>query len=111
LAWRNYNHNTTQKPVIFQFRQEVPLILVDLKNYNEITDQTLYVILDNKQYRTAVTKWQRYQEQRRSWTNRDMQNNTLTTFKRYIRWVEQARWQLINTYIAEMLHNQLGKCD
>ncbi len=61
-------------------------LLVDLKNYNEITDQTPYVILDDRQYRTAVKKWQRYQEQRRPWKNRDMQNNTLTTFKRYRRW-------------------------
>jgi len=63
-------------------------LLVDLKDYNKMTDQTPYVVLDDKHYRTAVNKWQRYQRQKKAWTNRDMQNNTLTTFKRYLRWAD-----------------------
>lgn len=30
--------------------------LVDLKNYNEMTDQIPYVVLDDRQYRTSVKK-------------------------------------------------------
>jgi integrase len=44
------------------------------------------VVLDDRQYRTAVKKRQRYQEQKKPLTNRDMKNNILTTFKRYLRW-------------------------
>jgi len=61
-------------------------LLVDLKSYNEVTDQAPYVSLNEQQYHTAVNKRQRYQQQGKPWTNRDMQNNALTTFKRHVRW-------------------------
>jgi len=63
-------------------------ILADLKGYNDMTDETPYVALDGGQYRTAVAKWQRFRETKTAWRNQDMQNNTLTTFKRRIRQAE-----------------------
>lgn len=63
-------------------------LLVDLKSYNDATDQTPYVALTEQQHQTAVKKWKEYQQQKRGWVNRDMQNNTLTTFKRHVRWAE-----------------------
>ncbi len=61
-------------------------LLLDLKAYNDLTDQTPYVALTEAQYKTAVRKWQRYQEEKREWKSRDMQNNTLNTFKRHAAW-------------------------
>jgi integrase len=62
-------------------------LLVDLKTYNKATDQTPYIALDEGQYSTVLAKWKKYQEQERDdWANRDMQNNTLVTFKRHLRW-------------------------
>jgi len=61
-------------------------LLLDLKAYNEITDQTPYVVLDRRQYQTALAKWRRHQAEKRPWQNHHMQNNTLVTFKRHVRW-------------------------
>lgn len=44
-----------------------------------------YVVLTGREHHTVRDKWQRYRKENRSWANRDMQNNTLTTFKRHIR--------------------------
>jgi integrase len=63
-------------------------LLIDLKAYNDLTDQTPYVALTEGQHQTAVRKWQRYQEEKREWKSRDMQNNTLNTFKRHVGWAE-----------------------
>jgi len=61
-------------------------LLIDLKSYNDMTEQTPYVVLNEQQYKTVVAKWEARQKQKKSWFNRDMQNNTLTTFKRHLRW-------------------------
>lgn len=61
-------------------------LLADLKTYNDVIDQTPYVAINEQQYKTVVNKWKKYQQQGRPWANRDMQNNTLTTFKRHVRW-------------------------
>jgi len=61
-------------------------LLLDLKAYNELTDQTPYVVLDHRQYQTVTAKWRRHQAEKRPWQNHHMQNNTLTTFKRHVRW-------------------------
>jgi integrase len=66
--------------------EEALSLLLDLKAYNDLTDQTTYVALTEAQHKTAVKKWQRYQEEKREWKSRDMQNNTLTTFKRHAVW-------------------------
>ncbi len=63
-------------------------LLIDLKTYNAVTDQTPYVVLHEQQYKTVHKKWKRYQQQKKPWFNRDMQNNTLATFKRHLRWAE-----------------------
>ena len=61
-------------------------LLMDLKGYNDMTDQTPYVVLDQKQVQTVLAKWARYRQEGRPWQNKDMANNTLTTFKRHVRW-------------------------
>jgi len=63
-------------------------LLIDLKSYNEMTDQTPYVVLNEQQYRTVLRKWKIRQKHKKPWFNRDMQNNTLSTFKRHIRWAK-----------------------
>lgn len=60
-------------------------VLADLKSYNEITDGTPYIALDQQQYQTMLGKWQAYRKDKRPWSNRDMQNNTLTRFKEYVK--------------------------
>ena len=89
------NHKATATLPPFNIKdseaREIPLpehtlnILDDLKTYNEATDQTPYVLLAEEHYKTVLAKWQRYQKLNRPWRNRDMQNNTLTNFKRYIK--------------------------
>ncbi len=70
-------------------RRRIPLpmhtrdILSDLKAYNEITDQTPYVVLDEQHYKTVLAKWKRFRDQKRGWQNRDMCNNRLREFKRH----------------------------
>jgi integrase len=59
-------------------------ILRDLQAYNEITDQTLYVLLDERQLKTAVAKWWQYRQEGRDWRNEDMVNNTGRDFKRHL---------------------------
>ncbi len=61
-------------------------LLLDLKAYNEITDQTSYVVLDHGQHQTMTAKWKYRRKNKMPWENRDMQNNTLLKFKRHIRW-------------------------
>lgn len=61
-------------------------LLIDLRDYNAMTDQTPYVVLDRRQYETMAAKWQRYQTGKREWQNHDTANNTLTTFKRHVKW-------------------------
>jgi integrase len=51
-----------------------------------MTDQTPFVALNEAQYKTALATCGRCQKQGRTWRNQDMQNNTLTTFKRHVRW-------------------------
>lgn len=63
-------------------------ILIDLKAYNEVTDQTPFVLLDDRQYKTAISKWQKFRQIGREWRNQDMQNNTLTIFKRHVKSAE-----------------------
>jgi integrase len=63
-------------------------ILADLKAYNEATDQTPFILLDDQQYKTVLAKWRTYQQQGRAWRNQDMVNNTLREFRRHLR---QAR--------------------
>jgi integrase len=60
--------------------------LLDLRAYNEMTDQSPYVVLDQGQYLTLAAKWQERRRQRQEWQNKDMANNTLTTFKRHVGW-------------------------
>jgi len=59
--------------------------LTDLRTYNSATDQTPYVLHNQRQYETLQRKWKRYQTQGQSWRNQDFQNNTLTVFKRDIK--------------------------
>jgi integrase len=72
-------------------RRSIPIpqhtvdILTDLKAYNEMTDNSPYVVLDNGQCQTLRVKWARYQQQRRPWRNRDWQNNTLKNFKALVK--------------------------
>jgi integrase len=82
-------------------------ILIDLKNYNDATDQTPYVVLDDRQYQTVMAKWQRFKQQRRSWRNRDMQNNALTTFKRHVKWagIQQNGTLAIHTLRKSCIQN------
>ena len=61
-------------------------LLLDLKAYNEMTDQTPYVVLDRRQYQTMTAKWEHRRKNGMAWENRDMQNNTLSKFKRHLRW-------------------------
>jgi len=61
-------------------------ILTDLKTYNSATDKTPYVLLNEQQYNTVLAKWKRFKQQNRPWRNRDMQNNTLKTFERHLKW-------------------------
>jgi integrase len=85
---------TTRPPFVVKDKESrrVPVpehllnLLVDLKSYNDLIDQTPYVALNEQHYRTAVNKWNRYQLQKRPWVSRDMQNNALVTFKRHVRW-------------------------
>jgi len=56
-------------------------ILAEL--HAEASEGIPYVLLNEQEYETALNKWQRYQKEGRSWANRDLQNNTLTTFKRH----------------------------
>jgi len=58
-------------------------ILTDLRAYNEVTEQTPYIALNERQYKTLLAKWKRFQEQRRPWRNQDRQNNTLKQFNRH----------------------------
>ncbi len=58
-------------------------ILIDLKTYNEVTDNTSYVVLNEQQYKTLLAKWKRYKKQKRAWKSRDFQNNTLKFFKHH----------------------------
>jgi len=60
-------------------------ILEDLKTYNEATDQTPCVLLDDRRYKTVLTKYQVYRQQKRPWRNQDMANNTLREFRRHLR--------------------------
>lgn len=66
--------------------QHCMALLIDLKDYNAMTDQTPYVVLDRGQYETMRAKWQRFQQDRREWQNKNVANNTLTTFKRHVGW-------------------------
>ena len=85
---------TTRRPFVVKDTESrrVPVpehllnLLVDVKSYNDLPDQTPYVALNEKHYRTAVNKCNRYQMQKRPWVSRDMQNNALVTFKRHVRW-------------------------
>jgi integrase len=61
-------------------------LLVDLRDYNAMTDESPYVVLDRGQYETMRAKWQRFRQNRREWQNHDMANNTLTNFKRHVKW-------------------------
>lgn len=64
-------------------------ILIDLKAYYQLTDtESPFVLLDRDRYDRVVIKWQKYNQEKRSWQNRDIANNTLTNFKRHIRWAE-----------------------
>ena len=69
-----------------RIRQRCLDLLLDLKAYNEMTDQTPYVVLDQGQYRTMTAKWERFRQEKREWQNHDVANNTLATFKRHVKW-------------------------
>jgi len=58
-------------------------LLADLKAYNDVTDQTPYVALNERQYNTLLRKCKRFREQKRPFRNQDWQNNTLVQFKRH----------------------------
>ncbi|MEJ2647988.1 MAG: site-specific integrase [Sedimentisphaerales bacterium] len=61
-------------------------ILEDLRTYYAATDEeTPYVLLNQKQYETAVKKLQKYVQQKRAWRNQDMINNTLRSFERQLK--------------------------
>lgn len=45
-----------------------------------------FVLLDEQRYQTMVAKWKRFQQQGREWQNSDMENNTLSNFKRCLKW-------------------------
>lgn len=90
---RIYNHPPTATLPPFNIKDYeeriIPLpkfvadILVDLKTYNEATDDTPYVVLNEQQYKTLLAKWKRFIQQKRAWKSKDFKNNTLTTFKRH----------------------------
>ncbi len=63
-------------------------LLIDSKTYNEVTDQSPYVVLDQGQYQTMTAKWRQRRKSKKPWENRDMQNNTLAKFKRHVRWAK-----------------------
>jgi integrase len=47
-----------------------------------------FVLLNEKRYQTVLAKWQRYQREKREWTNQDMVNNVRREFKRHLKWAE-----------------------
>jgi len=61
-------------------------LLIDLKAYNDMTDETPYIVLGAGQYATLLAKWQRFRQAKREWQNHDVANNTLTRFKRHVEW-------------------------
>ena len=72
---KNYEERTIPLPKF------VADILIDLKMYNEATDNTPYMALNEQQHKTLVAKWKRYKKEKRPWKSRDFQNNTLKFFK------------------------------
>ncbi|MGD8501594.1 MAG: site-specific integrase, partial [Phycisphaerales bacterium] len=62
----------------------------------------------------------RYQEEKREWKSRDMQNNTINTFKRHVRWAEikppgtlsihGLRKSCITNWANEMSDPELVRC-
>jgi len=86
--------------------------LLDLKAYNEMTDQTPYIVLDRRQYQTMTAKWEYRRKNGMAWENRNMQNNTLSTFKRHLRWANITPQTIIVTsYASKDVHHQLGQRD
>jgi len=45
-----------------------------------------YVLRNEKQYKTAIAKWLKYQKRKRAWKNQDMVNNVGREFKRHTKW-------------------------
>lgn len=60
-------------------------MLEDLKAYNDVTDQTPYVLFDERQYKAMLAKWKRHQQQKRPWRNQDTAPNALRKFKQHVR--------------------------
>ncbi len=69
--------------------REIPLpqatldILSDLKTYNIMTDQSSFILLDERAEKAVLAKWKKYRGENRPWLNRNMVNNTLREFRRH----------------------------
>ncbi|HUW19447.1 MAG TPA: tyrosine-type recombinase/integrase [Sedimentisphaerales bacterium] len=57
-------------------------LLIDLRLYNEQTDETPYVLLDERQYRQVLVKYKRDRENNRPWRNQDMAPSAPRRFQR-----------------------------
>ncbi|MFC1781013.1 tyrosine-type recombinase/integrase [Planctomycetota bacterium] len=88
--------NRSATPTIPPFRikdyeaRRIPLpkhtlnILTEL--HAEAFEGVPFVLLDKERYCTVKAKWRRFQRQGREWQNSDMENNTLSNFKRCLKW-------------------------
>lgn len=56
------------------------------KLQTEASEGVPFVLLNEQRYHTVAAKWQRFQQQGREWQNSDMENNTLSNFKRCLKW-------------------------
>jgi len=59
-------------------------ILTEL--HAEASEGVPFVLLDEQRHQTVISKWKRFQQQGREWQNSDMENNTLSNFKRCVKW-------------------------
>lgn len=57
-------------------------VLENLATYNEITDDTPFVCLDQRQFETLQARWERCKASGKPWRYVDTQNNTLREFKK-----------------------------
>jgi integrase len=60
-------------------------ILKELRQSNPGVFKVPYVLLTERQYKGILTRYKRYREQRRAWTNKDMTNNVLKNFKLHVK--------------------------
>ena len=55
------------------------------KLQTEASEGVPFVLLNEQRYHTVAAKWQRFQQQGKEWQNSDMENNTLSNFKRCLK--------------------------